>query len=671
MQVTILRIHTNDNSSVNSAQQTVDAKVVELLAKLATKPLLLDKLSISKDSGLTLDISSKQNNISLKLPLSAANQLKSITSSNNLAQVSVQVSLNTQKQFVVTLSPTQSTTNSSNPTDTQNLRQQEPVLAKLVFSQSKLIKNSFLELSRPILASTVATSTTSAGNNQYINSTPPMLAFTQGVKSQSTLMINNHSLLDQKGQSSELHTIASERSFNNSGKLTQISLNQLNNSQNTAVKILNEQSAKSPITAQQAIKDILSHSFPKSSNLASIISSVQNRVQSYQAVITKNLVQDGATKLGPLTPQAKQIIGQSNSIIHQVNQLIASINKPKLEGNVELSNRINHSGNLLENKLSQLNHLARSENNTSVDRLVNSNQSNNTKRTDQANTSSSSPTGAKSNQSGQLLANDVKLQLVHIKANLEKLIGRLNNLLPSTLANPSNTTSTKPASLNSSMLTVNQPLNNASLAGPQVSAELLAKSPETSTLRATNNPALIGHNSNRHGVANAANKNSLTSPSLLIQMNKLVTDIATEVRSALSQIETNQLLSLRTEQPNLHQFLVDLPIANAGKIDSFELLFENRQKQQNKAKKQWKVVVRFDLDPLGPMFAQVELKDNRISTDIFAETQSTAQLINQHLHILQKSLFEAGIDIDKIASSQGNIPEKLLKNNDHTVDIRV
>jgi len=152
-------------------------------------------------------------------------------------------------------------------------------------------------------------------------------------------------------------------------------------------------------------------------------------------------------------------------------------------------------------------------------------------------------------------------------------------------------------------------------------------------------------------------------------IQKQINELVFEVRNSLAQIESNQLLSLRTEQPNLHQFLVDLPFSNGSEIDSFELLFEHsKENERQKAIKQWKVVVRFDLAPLGPMFAQVELKDERISTHIFAESQQTAKLINENIHVLKKSLFDAGVNTDTIKSSQGNIPDKLVQNSEHSVD---
>ena len=77
---------------------------------------------------------------------------------------------------------------------------------------------------------------------------------------------------------------------------------------------------------------------------------------------------------------------------------------------------------------------------------------------------------------------------------------------------------------------------------------------------------------------------------------------------------------------------------------------------------------RFDLPPLGPMFAQVELKDERLSTNIFAESEQTSKLLNEHLHVLKKSLFSAGVDVDEITGNQGHVPTRLKDNNELGID---
>ncbi|MFT6732203.1 MAG: hypothetical protein ACJAS9_000382 [Polaribacter sp.] len=152
----------------------------------------------------------------------------------------------------------------------------------------------------------------------------------------------------------------------------------------------------------------------------------------------------------------------------------------------------------------------------------------------------------------------------------------------------------------------------------------------------------------------------------------LTKSFQTTITTSLHQIEQNQLHSLKSEQANLQQFLVDLPIKQNGLIDSFEMRFESQSKNNQSVKsKYWKVVVRFDLKPLGPMFAEIQFENERVSTHIFAEKKETAQLINQHLPTLKRSLFSAGVDVSKVSGSQGNIPDNLKDKESPNIDAHV
>lgn len=339
---------------------------------------------------------------------------------------------------------------------------------------------------------------------------------------------------------------------------------------------------------------------------------------------------------------------QTNQLINQVKQLLISIKKMGNPTGEEIQKRVQNSGHLLERNLARQFELLQTNNVTKIieteptpsklellklelskldlsklETLTSSNNVKNT-RSHSIKTDSQSNQPSTNTQSSILptSTNDLKLRLMLIRSTLESMI--------------------------------------------KSTYESIEKTPLPNTMQ----PAEKTIASLSKSVMSNQNKNQVFQQQSIIF--KQATEMLTEVKNIVSQIETNQLLSLKNEQVNLQQFLVDLPLANKGNIDSFELLFEHSNKEhQRKSKKHWKVIVRFDLEPLGPMFAQVELQDERISTHIFAKSQHTAQLIDQHLHILKKSLFAAGVNVDQIKGSQGNIPEKLLEDNDRSIDTHV
>ncbi|MET1255353.1 flagellar hook-length control protein FliK [Aliikangiella maris] len=153
---------------------------------------------------------------------------------------------------------------------------------------------------------------------------------------------------------------------------------------------------------------------------------------------------------------------------------------------------------------------------------------------------------------------------------------------------------------------------------------------------------------------------------------RILGEMLNEINQTLVKIEHNQLLSLKNESVSLQQFLVDMPIFHKGKIDSFELLFEGEGQHNKKmVKKSWSVTIRFDLAPLGPMFARVTLCGERISTRFFAAKSSTNDLLIDNLDRLKDSFLAAGLEIEELNGNQGIVPETLLDNVESKVDMRI
>jgi len=656
-----LKITSNDIGSNNSTQQAVDSKVIELLAKLASKPLLIDKLLLSKDNGLQLTVNSPEGKLQLRMPLQLAQQMQPAAAPSNKNNPSVELSLNNKSQVLLKLV---SQVVSKNTVVSSTRATQSPVLSQVVFGQARLVNPELLKLDSAILP----TPNNQTSTNKEITANP-LLKSNQTVDNRT---INKSVNLEANLRSSHLkglHTLASQHNSPTlQGKLSLVSVSQAKPNSFSSIRLTPAAISNQSIDPNKIIKNFLRQSFPSKGGLASTIQNLQYQIKELRQIVSNSLAGAASNISKSSVPIANQIISQSNSIAELMNQITRATSRPQLSNAASIMERLSNSGNLFENKLASF-----SQSSTDVSSakdpltMLKSNSITSPLLMNaKANTSSSESAKLLSgkvkaktlnnppNQSN-LSVNDIKLLLVQLKAQVEKLISQINSLQPRTLTEPASQTAPQSANNQTAVLT------------EQIRREL------------ENNPntLLRKENTTDVGVANQGKRAAASLSNLLLtvgqsnQLTKALSEIVIEVRAALSQIETNQLLSLRAEQPNIHQFLVDLPFSNNKQIDSFELLFEHQNENLTKSVKQWKVVVRFDLDPLGPMFAQVQLKDNRISTNIFAESQPTAKLINEHLHVLQKSLADAGLDIDQVAGSQGKIPESLAKNTEHSVDIRV
>lgn len=656
-----MKITSNDIGSNNSTQQAVDSKVIELLAKLASKPLLIDKLLLSKDNGLQMTVNSPEGKLQLRMPLQLAQQMQPAAAPSNKNNPSVELSLNNKSQVLLKLV---SQVVSKNSVVSSTRATLSPVLSQVVFGQARLVTPELLKLDSAILPAT---------NNQ--TSTNKAITASPLLKSNQTFdnrTINKSVNLEANLRSSNLkglHTLASQHNSPTlQGKLSLVSVSQAKPNSFSSIKFTPAAISNQSIDPNKIIKNFLRQTFPSKGGLANTIQTLQYQIKELRQIVSNSLAGATSNISKSSVPIANQIISQSNSIAELMNQLTRATSRPQLSNAKSIMERLSNSGNLFENKLASFSQSSTDASSTKdpLAKLKSNSTTSPLLMNAKANTFSSEsaqfPSGkvkAKTlnNHSNQnnLGANDIKLLLVQLKAQVEKLISQINSLQPRTLTEPASQTAPQSANNQTAVLT------------EQIRREL-ENSPNT---------LLRKENTTGFGVANQGKRTAASLSNLLLtvgqsnQLTKALSEIVIEVRAALSQIETNQLLSLRAEQPNIHQFLVDLPFSNNKQIDSFELLFEHQNENLTKSVKQWKVVVRFDLDPLGPMFAQVQLKDNRISTNIFAESQPTAKLINEHLHVLQKSLADAGLDIDQVAGSQGKIPESLVKNTEHSVDIRV
>lgn len=371
------------------------------------------------------------------------------------------------------------------------------------------------------------------------------------------------------------------------------------------------------ITVAEAAKTILKTHFTKQLPIASHI---ENIVKFAQAL--------------PTTDSPHPLVAKLNQ---QLVHLVSQIEKPTDYSATEIKQRVNDSGHFLEKNLA---HQLR------VGTELGSESKSTLKQTELTNSQVKETPVLVPQKLSLEQSNDTKLILLKIKTTLETLIRRIETPVTSEKASPQPTSS--PLQPNEIRLSESQ-----RILLEQLTRNLLSQQnnkPEQQVYRTA-----------------IQTKNQILN--LQQAAIKQTSEILAEVKSTLSQIESNQLLSLKNETPNLHQFLIDLPIKNNSEIDSFEMLFENSDITQGKQKvKKWKVIVRFDLEPLGPMFAQIELENERISTHFFAKAQQTAALINQHLHILKQSLFSAGVDIEKLQGSQGKIPDTLIRNSEQLVD---
>ncbi|WP_444998167.1 flagellar hook-length control protein FliK [Aliikangiella sp. IMCC44359] len=637
-----MRISGVENNPVTQSSQPLDSKILKLIEQLAARPLLIEKLTLTEQKPLELALAGQTTLKQLQMPSFIAKHLSEI------AQTAMTVSISTKNnQIIIDLAP--------------NNKAASETSTRLVFNQATLITPTTLKVFQQI-SKTEQTSTVQANEQQKINN---------GTTAQQTTLTRSNSLENRSPLSSEYLTLKQaikELLTNHSHNSPQAaiklsdSFNQLIKLENNLLESLNIQNmSKRNNPPQQLNTQPLRELLVKTSRLP-----------------IKDPILSPITKLLQLTQKLRQLTDFSVS------------NK-----SLDIKQRMTTGGHFFESKLSKQSSQFSISNHKNLNSLDSPNR---------PATSSIQPEKIVSLKANKTLPeltnspkqlpdnqpkanNDIKQVSLQIKQVLEQLsqslkipqnkavnIQRVVALLTKSpefnalaTAIQSNTTATSLSSTTSATqpLSPTQTITSSqtTVPSPSIETKQLFQSKELNELFSANSLKTLQQ----------AQPLSLKQNHSLLKIQlQMVESMLLEVNQVLNKIEHNQLLSLKNESQFLQQYLVDLPIYHKGQIDSFELLYEaERDTQQDKANKTWTVTVKFDLEPLGPMFARVKLKNDRISTQFFAQEESTTQLLEQHIERLKSSLLLAGLEVDEVKSKQGKVPETLLKDDDVTVDLHV
>ncbi len=166
--------------------------------------------------------------------------------------------------------------------------------------------------------------------------------------------------------------------------------------------------------------------------------------------------------------------------------------------------------------------------------------------------------------------------------------------------------------------------------------------------------------------------NSLLS---FLSNNKLIPELQRHVESAIARIQLNQLNSLPVTEQNQHAILLELPIKEKEKIDiiSLKISEEENQKEDQESQKQWAINLSFKLEGLGSLHAKLVLGGHKIQATLWAEDQTTFELIQNNIDLLQQRLTDVEFIDPKVNCYQGK-PEptnSINPANKDLIDIKI
>lgn len=139
--------------------------------------------------------------------------------------------------------------------------------------------------------------------------------------------------------------------------------------------------------------------------------------------------------------------------------------------------------------------------------------------------------------------------------------------------------------------------------------------------------------------------------------------------AAISRLQTHQLTSLehsgvQADGKILNTWQLEIPMRYLDGLIPLQVRVQSEAREGEEEetdaegrprpkRKLWRLELAFDLDPLGPLQVQVELLENQLTSQLWAENPRTAALIEQQLGYLRQRLSDAGLEVGELNCHTG------------------
>lgn len=152
----------------------------------------------------------------------------------------------------------------------------------------------------------------------------------------------------------------------------------------------------------------------------------------------------------------------------------------------------------------------------------------------------------------------------------------------------------------------------------------------------------------------------------------------------IHKLQFNQLHSLLHSNTNSDNSLqqtwfFELPVLNTNQsIQTFNFRID-KEPQDSKDEEstdeeqrfQWKLLLSFDLDMLGPIYVLVKLSQNSISSELWADKDSTYSLLQKESAHFKEQLEKIGLNVNEVLCKKGQPNQIKTKLDRHLVDTKV
>lgn len=152
----------------------------------------------------------------------------------------------------------------------------------------------------------------------------------------------------------------------------------------------------------------------------------------------------------------------------------------------------------------------------------------------------------------------------------------------------------------------------------------------------------------------------------------------------IHKLQFNQLHSLlhsntNSDNPLQQTWFFELPVLNTNQnIETFNFRIDkepqdtkDEENTSEEKKFQWKLLLSFDLDSLGPIYVLVKLSQNHVSSELWADKDSTLSLLQKESTYFKSQLEKIGLTVSEILCKKGQPTQIKTTLDRHLVDTKV
>ncbi|MDH5257747.1 MAG: flagellar hook-length control protein FliK [Gammaproteobacteria bacterium] len=180
----------------------------------------------------------------------------------------------------------------------------------------------------------------------------------------------------------------------------------------------------------------------------------------------------------------------------------------------------------------------------------------------------------------------------------------------------------------------------------------------------------------RNEMALSAIKSQHVSEASTPRMNSLIDLIETlikQVDSAISRTQVHQLNTMQDQESGKLAMSFEIPVNDDDNLHLVQLHIEKEPGTENDTETVVTVNLAIDLDAIGPVYARITLINDNTSVVLWAERDTTFQLVQESVDTLHEKLESSGLKSDNIACHHGQPPQsRFVKTevNNNLVDVR-